>query len=186
MYLQSFSKRDTLSRLRRVISRLPSVFGRASAMAMPLLVARLLSKMERPANGAIAHSRRSSPIRLLCVRSSPFEAAMSQQASNSTNLELLERYSRRSPFHDKSIEVVVALNKRVVIRLTDMTLIVTRATDLGRCELPDVWLHGSIVPKGGGFSLDVETDTGRLQVTGRDVRLIRNSDLAMLIPPIDG
>ena len=183
MYLQSFSKRDTLSRLRRVISRLPSVFGRASAMAMPLLVARLLSKMERPANGAIAHSRRSSPIRLLCVRSSPFEAAMSQQASNSTNLELLERYSRRSPFHDKSIEVVVALNKRVVIHLT---LIVTRATDLGRCELPAVWLHGSIVPKGGGFSLDVETDTGRLQATGRDVRLIRNSDLAMLIPPIDG
>jgi len=111
---------------------------------------------------------------------------MSQQASNSTNLELLERYSRRSPFHDKFIEVVVALNKRVVIRLTDMTLIVTRATDLGRCELPDVWLHGSIVPKGGGFSLDVETDTGRLQATGRDVRLIRNSDLAMLIPPIDG
>jgi hypothetical protein len=66
-----------------------------------------------------------------------------------------------------------------------LTLVITGATDLGRCELPAVWLYQSLVPKGDGFILDVETDTGHLRVAGRDIRLIRNSDLAMLIPPID-
>jgi hypothetical protein len=110
---------------------------------------------------------------------------MSQRSREPTNLEALDRFWRRSPFHDKSIEEVAALNKRVVIRLTDLTLVITAATDLTRCELPAVWLHASIVVKGENFSLDVETDTGHLCVAGRDIRLIRNNDLAMLIPPID-
>jgi hypothetical protein len=66
------------------------------------------------------------------------------------------------------------LNKRVVIRLSDLTLVITGATDLRRCEWPAVWLGESLVQKGEGFRLDVETDTGHLRVTGNDVRLVRN------------
>ena len=110
---------------------------------------------------------------------------MSHRHSEPTNLEARERYWRRSPFHGESIEEVTALNKRVVIPLTLMTLVITGATDLKRCELPAVWLSDSMVQEGDGLVLDVETDTGRLKVTGTDVRLIRNSDLAVLIPPID-
>jgi hypothetical protein len=110
---------------------------------------------------------------------------MSQRSREPTNLEALDRFWRRSPFHDRPIEVVTALNKRVVIRLKDLTLIITGATDLMRCKLPAVWLRESLVLKGERFSLDVETDTGHLLVSGNDVRLIRNNDLAMLIPPID-
>jgi len=110
---------------------------------------------------------------------------MSHRKRDTSNLEALDRYWRRSPFHDESIEEVSALNKRVIIRLTAMTLVVTGATGLKRCELPAEWLYDSIVQNGDTFVLDVETTTGHLKVTGTDVRLIRNSDLAMLIPPID-
>jgi hypothetical protein len=110
---------------------------------------------------------------------------MSHRTRESSNLEALDRYWRRSPFHDESIEEVKALNERVVIRLTEMTLIVTGATDLKRCELPAEWLHDSIVQDGGKFILDVETTTGHLVVAGTDVRLIRNADLAIIIPTID-
>ena len=83
------------------------------------------------------------------------------------------------------IEEVSALNKRVVIRLEEFTLVVTGAIDLKRCDLPAIWLYDSITEKLGRVCLDVETDNGHLIVTGLDLRLIRNSDLAMLIPPID-
>lgn len=102
-----------------------------------------------------------------------------------TNLEALERFWHRSSFHDRLIEEVTALNRRVVIRLVDLTMIVTGATELKRCETPALWKSETLTPTGPGLVLDVETDVGRLRVVGADVRLIRNVDLAMLIPPID-
>jgi hypothetical protein len=110
---------------------------------------------------------------------------MNRHPQTTTNLEALEHYWRRSSFHDELIEEVAALNKRVLIRLTHMTLVVTGATDLKQCELPADWLDCSIVRERDRFILDVETDSGHIKVTGTDVRLIRNSDLAMLIPPVD-
>ncbi len=110
---------------------------------------------------------------------------MSQRFREPSNLEALHSFWRRSPFHDDSIEEITALNKRVVIRLARFTLVITGTTGLERCELPAIWLSESIVRKGDWLSLDVETDTGHLKVIGDDIRLIRNSDLAMLIPPID-
>ena len=83
------------------------------------------------------------------------------------------------------IEEVSALKKRVVIRLEEFPLVVTGATDLQRCELPAVWLDESVAEKLGRFLLEVETDMGHLTVTGADLRLIRNSDLSVLIPPLD-
>lgn len=186
LHLRSFSNCDGLSRFRRTIPRLPSAFGRALAKSTPLFFARLLSK-NGPTRGRrdrefAAEFPDQTCLCLLVSR----EAAMSQHVGNSTNLELLEQFWRRSSFHDRLIEEVAALNKRVVIRLADLTLIITQATELERCALPAVWLRESIITKREGFSIDVETDTGRLRVAGRDVRLIRNSDLAVLIPPIDG
>jgi hypothetical protein len=87
---------------------------------------------------------------------------MSHRSRNPTNLESLDRFWRRSPFHDDSIQEVTATNKRVVIRLTRLTLVITGASDLTRCELPAVWLRESLVPKGDGFILDVATETGQL------------------------
>lgn len=102
-----------------------------------------------------------------------------------TNLERLESYWRRSPFHDEMIQEVLGLNKRILFRLGKMTLVITAASKLERCNTPAVWLSESIVPTGDGFTLDIETDQGRMTASGTDVRLIRNSDLAILIPPID-
>ena len=110
---------------------------------------------------------------------------MSHRPHEPSNLESLDRFWRRRPFHDMVIEEVSALNKRVVIRLEEFTLVVTGATDLKRCELPAVWLYESVAEKLGRFLLDVETDMGHLTVTGADLRLIRNCDLSVLIPPLD-
>jgi hypothetical protein len=110
---------------------------------------------------------------------------MSQHRRDTSNLEALNRFWRRTPFHDMVIEEVRALNKRVVIRLEVFTLVVTEVTGLKPCELPTVWLHNSIVSIPGGSLLDVETESGHLSVKGVDFRLIQNDDLAILIPPID-
>ena len=101
------------------------------------------------------------------------------------NLDLLDGFWRRRPFHDMTIAAVSALNRRVVIRLEEFTLVLTGATGLKRCDLPTVWLAESVPRHPGGFKLNVNTQAGRLDVSGVDVRLIRNSDLAVLIPPID-
>jgi hypothetical protein len=110
---------------------------------------------------------------------------MSHRARAPSNLEALDRYWRRSPFHDHEIREITALNGRVVIRLKEMSLVITGATGLKRCELPAVWLSESVAQEDGKLILDVQTETGRIRVAGVDVRLFRNSDLAVLIPPID-
>lgn len=101
------------------------------------------------------------------------------------NLEALNRFWRRRPFHDMVIQQVSALNRRVIIRLEEFTLVVTGSSGLERCELPAAWLYETVTPHPGGFRLDVETETGQLTTSGADVRLIRNSDPALLVPPID-
>lgn len=110
---------------------------------------------------------------------------MSRRVPEVSNLEALDRFWRRRTFHDMDIEEITPLNKRVVIRLSEFTLIITGATHLQRCELPCEWLYETVEGKPGHFSLKVETTHGILTVKGMDVRLLRNSDLAMLIPPID-
>jgi hypothetical protein len=66
------------------------------------------------------------------------------------------------------IREITALNRRVLIRLEEMSLIITGATGLKRCELPAVWLSEFIAQEGGKLVLDVETDTGHIRITGTD------------------
>lgn len=113
------------------------------------------------------------------------DANMAYKRDEPDNWATLERYWRRRPFHDMLIESVSAHRGRVVIRLEAYILIVTRTSELKRCELPAVWLYESVKRTSGGRVLDVETDTGHLVLAGTDVRLIRNGDFAILVPPID-
>ena len=103
-----------------------------------------------------------------------------------SNVEALQDFWRRRSFHDMVIEDVFALNRRAVIRLHEFTLIVAGVTELKTCPLPDVWLSQSIVTAQHAIMLDVKTEQGRLAVAGADVRLIRNNDFSILIPPVDG
>lgn len=110
---------------------------------------------------------------------------MKSDKSLEENLQSLEKYERRSPFHDSEIESIQALNKRVIIRMTELTLIVTGASELKRCETPTAWLYEKITRTGDRFLLEVETESGEIRVIGTNLRLIRNADLSILIPPID-
>ncbi|HVV99482.1 MAG TPA: hypothetical protein VHB77_04040 [Planctomycetaceae bacterium] len=103
-----------------------------------------------------------------------------------SNLEALERFWRRTTFHDMVIEEITAIHQRVILRFYELTLVVTGVTEFKRCEeIPTAWITHRMTPLPGGFRMEVETEESRLSVTGKDVRLIRNNDLAMLIPPID-
>ncbi len=66
-----------------------------------------------------------------------------------------------------------------------MTLVVTGVTEMKRCEIPAMWETAKLTPLGERFRLVVKTDRGPLSIVGTDVRLIRNEDMAILIPPID-
>jgi hypothetical protein len=101
------------------------------------------------------------------------------------NLQSLEKYERRLPFHDSEIQSIQALNKRVVIRMTELTLVVTGASELKRCKAPTAWLNEKTTRTGDRFLLEVETESGDIRVIGTNLRLIRNADLSILIPPID-
>ena len=67
------------------------------------------------------------------------------------NLERLERYWRRSPFHDELIHKLTALNKRVILAIGEMTLIVTGVTEMQRCEIPAMWETYRLTPLGDRF-----------------------------------
>lgn len=113
---------------------------------------------------------------------------MAKENRDSENWELLTRYWRRHPFHDRQINSVWAGNRRVVIRLEGLVLVVTGTSTLKRCELPAVWLYESLTTMNGDHLLDIETDTGHLIVSGKDVRLLgigQTGDCYILIPPID-
>lgn len=100
----------------------------------------------------------------------------------------LAQFWRRTPFHDMVIKQISAVNQRVIFRLEEFILIVTGVTDatgLAQCELPATWLSERLEEKSGRYLLNVETEGGPLSIKGVDFRLIRISDLAMLIPPID-
>ena len=113
---------------------------------------------------------------------------MKKHPHQSSNLDTLQAFWNRHSFHDASIDKVSALNKRVVIRLDEYSLVVTGVTaviGLNNCEFPTSWLYHRITNVPSGFRLDVEAELGDFAITGSDVRLIRNEDLAVLVPPID-
>ncbi|AMV17185.1 hypothetical protein [Planctomyces sp. SH-PL14] len=110
---------------------------------------------------------------------------MSKASPLSQHLAALQQFWRREPFHDAPILDVSALNRRALIRLAEWTLVITGCSRLERCGTPTVWLYESVQPDPNGFELVVETEEGNLKVRGTDLRLIRNSDLSMVIPPID-
>lgn len=110
---------------------------------------------------------------------------MSKASPATQHLAALQQFWRREPFHDAPILDVSSLNRRVLIRLPEWTLVITGCSRLDRCGTPTVWLYESIHAEPNGFELVVETEAGDLKVRGTALRLIRNNDLSIVIPPID-
>lgn len=110
---------------------------------------------------------------------------MSKASPAAQHLAALQQFWNRETFHDAPILEIAALNRRALIRLAEWTLVITGCSRLQRCATPTVWLYESIHPEPNGFELVVETEAGPLEVRGTDLRLIRNSDLSIVIPPVD-
>lgn len=110
---------------------------------------------------------------------------MSKASPVTQHLAALQQFWNRAPFHDAPILETTALNRRALIRMAEWTLVITGCSRLQRCPVPTVWLSESIHPEPNGFELVVETESGPLKVQGTDLRLIRNSDLSIVIPSVD-
>ena len=111
----------------------------------------------------------------------------SKPTAASSQIDLLEAIWKRHTFHDCVILSMKAINRRVIIGLEEYTLVICEVTAFSRqlCELPAVWLYHKWLDRGSGFALQVETECGQFEITGADLRLIRNADCAILIPAID-
>jgi hypothetical protein len=113
---------------------------------------------------------------------------MTSKSPAPSNRELLERFWNRRSFHDEGVDVVFATKRRVVIRLESYTLVITDVSKFVKewPESEDCWLcHSWETPAKDGFTLSIDLSAGKLRITGRDVRLLRNEDMAILLPPID-
>ncbi|QDV22233.1 hypothetical protein [Aureliella helgolandensis] len=104
-----------------------------------------------------------------------------------SNAELLDAFWKRYSFHDMVIENVQRTGGRVIITLDEYVLLLTNATDYKGTfdEFPAVWIAGTLDSVGTRLKLSVKAEYGSLVVHFDDLRLVRRSDFAILIPPID-
>ena len=73
------------------------------------------------------------------------------------------------------------------MRLRDYTLILTGVTSYSEAEesVPSVWISQKVDECDDHLTLHVELEGGSIQLAFRNLRLIRNSDCSVLIPPLD-
>lgn len=103
------------------------------------------------------------------------------------NLRALETFWNRTPFHDEVVESIQRQNRRAIVKLQYHTLILTGVTSYReeQTTFPCVWLSQTVDASGNPATLHVELECGSIQVTFQNLRLFRNSDLSLLIPPLD-
>lgn len=109
------------------------------------------------------------------------------QSNRNVDLSLLELFWKRRTFHDMCIERVDCVNRRVLIRLSEFTLVITHAVHVSKDieEFPTSWLSHQVERRETNFMLHIEAELGWIKVVGRGVRLIRNDDLSIIVPKID-
>lgn len=115
------------------------------------------------------------------------QAPNSLDDSPHINIHALRAFWSRTPFHDEVVESIQRQNRRVIVRLQYHTLILTGVTSYReeQTTFPCVWLRETVDASGNPATLHVELESGSIQVTFRNLRLIRNSDCSVLIPPLD-
>jgi hypothetical protein len=112
---------------------------------------------------------------------------MAKKETMTSSIALLETFWKRHTFHDMEVESIHPVNRRVIIRLDEYTLVVTQVTKFTKKveEFPTSWLYHRWADRGAEFALHVDLELGEFDVVGRDLRLIRNNDMAVLIPAVD-
>jgi len=103
------------------------------------------------------------------------------------NAQLLNTFWQRMPFHDMAIENIERVAGRVNVTLDEYVLCLVNTTKY-KAKLPenhDVWLYCVLDGADGKYELSVETESGSFLVNFGDLRLIRRTDYAVLIPAID-
>jgi hypothetical protein len=141
--------------------------------------------------GAVVHQCRPgsySLVRLFVISYySLGVVGMGARSTKQSPQYLLETFWRRHSFHDMAIESLVAINRRVLIRLEEYTLVITEVSKFSKEieEFPTSWVRHKWTERGNSFDLIVEAELGKFEVVGRDVRLFRNADMAILIPAVD-
>ncbi len=102
-------------------------------------------------------------------------------------MESLRQFWRRTPFHDMAILAIAPRNKRLVVTLEEYVLVLPSLSDFisNVAEFPTVWLYESVTEAGARYHLTVKAESGDFSASCGDFRLIRISDMSVLVPPID-
>ncbi|MCU0719627.1 MAG: hypothetical protein MUC83_07975 [Pirellula sp.] len=107
--------------------------------------------------------------------------------SLNTNIAALKTCWNREPFHDMPVESIHRRNSRVIVVLVEYVLILTgtKAYKQAIDEFPTSWITSTLEERSGTGRLAVKLELGTFDCDFLNLRLIRRSDYAILIPQID-
>jgi hypothetical protein len=102
-----------------------------------------------------------------------------------SNIDALNKFWRRQPFHDMGILDVRCINKRVIVWLEEFILVCVDVEVFVKSEFPTEWLYETIEQGKSSYVLSITTTDGTMTIEGKKIRLIRTKDLSVLIPSLD-
>jgi hypothetical protein len=104
-----------------------------------------------------------------------------------SNISALQTIWKRHTFHDAEIDSIQRLRGRVIVTLRDYHLVLTGVSHYSEDieELPTSWISQRIELKGNHAVLSTVAEVGSFTVTFANLRLIRRSDLSVLVPALD-
>ena len=103
------------------------------------------------------------------------------------NCRSLEQFRDRYSFHDAGILDVRCVAGRVIVTMDEYTLVLIDVKNVSNriSALPTAWLFERLTAEGGAATLHVEAEKGTIDAEFRNLRLLRNRDLTILVPNID-
>jgi hypothetical protein len=107
--------------------------------------------------------------------------------SLNANLAALKTYWNRESLHDKTVESIQRRNSRVIIVLIEYVLILTGTKTYKQAidQFPTSWIASTLEESSGTGRLAITLELGTFDCDFFNLRLIRRSDYAILIPQID-
>lgn len=104
-----------------------------------------------------------------------------------SNLFALLNCWKRHSFHEQKIESIRRLHEKVVITMDNFYLVFIGVTHCSEVieAFPTSWISQRGESHGNHATVAIEVEFGKISLTFMNLRLIRRSDLAILIPSLD-
>lgn len=103
------------------------------------------------------------------------------------NISSLKAFWNRRSFHDLAVLFVDKCGGRAIVVFEEYVLVLTGVKKYKQSieDFPTSWLSSEIEQKSKTAKLEVTLELGEFQCEFANLRLIRRSDFAVLVPAID-